>query len=90
MKKLYKLFLQRQHYLKRHLEEEGVKHRLMEIDLAIVAIQQKMLKTYPQKVKVIDEAVKELYPDGTPKDIHFSRAKELALLCIEKTLKKLE
>ena len=43
--KLYKLFLQRQHYLKRHLHEEGVNHRLAELDLAILAIQQEIIKT---------------------------------------------
>jgi len=45
MMKLYKLFLQRQHYLKRHLHEEGVNHRLAELDLAILAIQQEIIKT---------------------------------------------
>lgn len=43
--KLFKLFLQRQHYLKRYLHEEGVSHRLAELDLAILAIQQEIIKT---------------------------------------------
>lgn len=45
MMKLYKLFLQRQHYLKKHIHEEGVSHRLAELDLAILAIQQEIIKT---------------------------------------------
>jgi hypothetical protein len=43
--KLYKLFLQRQHYLKKHIHEEGVSHRIAELDLAILAIQQEIIKT---------------------------------------------
>lgn len=55
MKKLYKLFLQRQHFLKRHLDEEGVKYRLAEIDLAIVVIQQELLKSLSEEKKKLKE-----------------------------------